>query len=319
MEKTMSKELSIGLQSAKWFDKSNPTESIKYAKELGIEAVDYGFEYLYNAQKYANGERYPRVELPEKEFVSTFSDLKQACEQYDVEISQIHAPFPVYFEDDAKLTDYSLSFIEKMIAASAYLSCKQFVLHPHQDAWHPHQNEKWIKMNIEMYSRLIPKAKEYGVTICLENLQCVENDEIIGGICADPDETCYLIDTLNTIAGEKVFGFCLDIGHLNSCGLDLYSFMIKVGDRITALHIHDNDGKSDAHLIPYSQVKDQWGEHLALDWESFIKGLKNINYKGCLSFETFRAFHHLPKAVWKETILLNVAIGKYFRDRINEK
>ncbi|MBQ9756553.1 MAG: sugar phosphate isomerase/epimerase [Clostridia bacterium] len=314
----MNDQLLIGIQTGKWFDKSKPIESMRLAKELGIEAIDYGFEYIFRPNEFVKGTKYPIVELPETEFIETFSLLKQASEENGVKIAQIHAHFPVYFEDNPTVNDYCIKVLEKMLGASAYLNCKQFVVHPHQDAWQPHQNQKWVKQNIEMYSKLIKKAKECGVTVCLENLQCEENDQIVGGICSSADETIYLIDTLNQIAGEKVFGFCLDVGHANACGVNIYDFIKKVGDRITALHIHDNDGKSDAHLIPYTQVKDQWGVDLGLDWEGFIKGLKEINYLGCLSFETFRAFHHLPREVWKEGLILNVAIGKYFRKRILE-
>ena len=53
-------------------------------------------------------------------------------------------------------------------------------------------------------AKLIPTAKKYGVNICLENLQAVnEKDEIVPGICADYNEAIYLVDTLNAEAGEN--------------------------------------------------------------------------------------------------------------------
>ncbi len=311
--------LSVAIQTGRWFDKSEPVKSVKYASKLGIKALDYGMEYLFRPEKFLNGQKYPIQDLTVEEFLKTLDDLKKSCKKYKVKIAQIHAPFPTYVENDEKTTDYILSIIGKLIAGSAYLGCKQFVVHPHQDPWKPHQDEKWEKQNIEMYSKLIPYAKQYGVTICLENLLAVENDKIIGGICSNPDQAIYLIDTLNQMAGEKVFGFCLDIGHANASRIKLSEFITKIGDRLTALHIHDNDGTKDAHLIPYTQVKDDWGVELGVDWEDFINGLKSVNYQGCLALETFRSFEHLPKPVWKETLLLTNAIGNYFRDRINEK
>ena len=49
---------------------------------------------------------------------------------------------------------------------------------------------------------------------------------------------------------------------------------------------------------------------------AFIEGLRDIEYKGCLMFETFRAIYHLPKEVEKDALALILGIGKYFRKRI---
>ena len=39
------------------------------------------------------------------------------------------------------------------------------------------------------------------------------NGYIYEGTCTDAVEACYYVDTLNDIAGEKLFGFCFDTGH----------------------------------------------------------------------------------------------------------
>ena len=59
------------------------------------------------------------------------------------------------------------------------------------------------------------------------------------------------MDTLNEIAGEKLFGFCLDTGHLLIVCRDVYAAIIELGDRLIALHVHDNDGVHDDHNAPF--------------------------------------------------------------------
>ena len=54
-----------------------------------------------------------------------------------------------------------------------------------------------------------------------------------------------MIDRYNSIAGKECFGLCLDMGHLNLLNLDMSWYIPILGKRITALHVHDNDGMVD--------------------------------------------------------------------------
>ena len=75
--------------------------------------------------------------------------------------------------------------------------------------------------------------------------------------------------------------------------------------------VHDNMGEKDSHLIPCTQ----WYPG-GVDWDSFIRGLKEIGYRGPLAFETFRGINLLPEDVHEEGLKLVSAIGRSFRRRI---
>ena len=49
-----------------------------------------------------------------------------------------------------------------------------------------------------------------------------------------------------------------------------------------------------------------------------MQGLKEINYRGTLNFETFRATKGLPRRLQKEMLRYIAEVGKYFRDCILE-
>lgn len=308
----MERKLLVGVQSGDWYNEADDESSMRYAREIGLEAIEFNMDHLINSAEYAKGKAFPLCDKPIDEFVAHYTPLKQASQKYGVKIAQMHAPFPIWQENDKATTAYMLQVLEKVCAVCAYIECPMLIVHPHNSK----DKQEVIRANLEMYEQLIPSAKKYGVTICLENLLAMNGDEIVGGVCSDAEQAVYLIDTLNEKAGEKVFGFCFDVGHANASGIDMRSFLNTLGERLTALHIHDNNGKSDAHLIPYTQIRDQWGVELGVDWESFIGGLQDIQYKGCLMFETFRATNHLPKCVEKDALTLILGIGKYFRDRI---
>jgi sugar phosphate isomerase/epimerase len=309
----MTQKLLIGVQSGDWYNEADDEASMKYASEIGLEAIEFNMDHLINPTEYVQGKRFPLCDKPLEELVAYYAPLKTASEKYNVKIAQMHAPFPIWQENDEKATDYLLQVLEKVCAVCAYVGCSMLIVHPHNTK---DEQELW-RANLAMYERLIPAAKKYKVTVCLENLLAMNGDEIVGGVCSSAKQTIELIDTLNEKAGEKVFGFCFDIGHANASSMDVRSYLNSLGDRVTALHIHDNNGKSDAHLIPYTQIRDQWGVELGVDWEAFLGGLKDIGYQGALIFETFRATNHLPKVVEKQALSLILGIGKYFRDKIS--
>ena len=304
----------IAIQSSSWYDEGNDDKSMAIAKECGIEALDFNIDHVINCYEYAKGKKFPLCDKPVDEFVEHFAPLKAASEKYGVKFSQMHAPFPTWFEDQPEETEYLLNVVEKCMAVCAYVGAPAIVVHPHNSG----SKVLDVEINLEMYRKLMPAARKYGVKICLENIFSVYKGRIIEGICTHAEDACYLIDTLNKEAGEELFGFCLDVGHANATGKNLRHYINTLGHRLTLLHIHDNDGKGDKHLIPYTQTTDLWGCDLATDWEGFIMGLRDVGYEGALSFETFRAVKQLPKDVEKEALKLITAIGRYFKKRIEE-
>ena len=88
-------------------------------------------------------------------------------------------------------------------------------------------------------------------------------------VCSDPYETVHYIDELNKLADERLFGFCLDVGHATLLGKDLYRFISILGDRLQVLHVHDNNGLQDEHLFPYMGIT---------NWDRFCRALGEYNY-----------------------------------------
>lgn len=304
----------VSIQSGDWYDESNDDKSMARAKECGIEALDFNIDHVINPWEYVKGKQYPLCDKPATEFVMHFAPLKAAAEKYGIAFSQMHAPFPTWFEDNPEATEYLLSVVDKIVAVCAFVGCPALVVHPYYSG----DNAKDREINLAMYRRLMPKAKEYGVKICLENAFLTFNGRIIECYCTGAEANCELIDFLNAEAGEEIFGFCLDVGHANITGKDLRAYINTLGKRLTILHIHDNDGQGDKHMIPYTQGTGIWANELATDWEGFLAGLRDIGYEGNLSFETFKGIKHLPKEVEKEALSLLTAIGRYFRSRIEE-
>lgn len=70
-------------------------------------------------------------------------------------------------------------------------------------------------------------------------------------------------------------GICFDVGHCHAHFQDEFNFDLFV-DRIFAVHLHDNDGSSDQHLLPFEGT---------IEWESVIRNLKKCHYCGPITLE----------------------------------
>jgi sugar phosphate isomerase/epimerase len=106
-----------------------------------------------------------------------------------------------------------------------------------------------------------------GVTqICLENLT-----HAMGYADAnDAKRVLAAVDMPNV-------GVCLDTGHANISGVSCSEFIRELGPELKALHIADNLGKNDDHILPYGRG--------TVPWPEVMKALREVGYAGLFNFE----------------------------------
>ncbi|MCQ2436457.1 MAG: sugar phosphate isomerase/epimerase [Clostridia bacterium] len=187
---------------------------------------------------------------------------------------QAHAPIVAYLD---KATDDDAFRLERCIEICGYLNIPSLVVHLlHVRGCTP---ESFVAENVAYYSRFLPLLDKYNVDICFENIGNFLEKDIY---CGDADE---LLRVINTMDHPHIHA-CWDTGHANLYNLDQYPNLIKLGDHLRAVHIHDNhypittpDGEftPDAHNFPL------FGN---INFDAFIQGLIDIDYKGTFSIET---------------------------------
>jgi len=280
-------------------------------KEAGFDAVDVNLDHLLSGGQISKREHVPVFDAEGDECLAYFKPWKDAAEKYGIDNYQAHAPFPCYVAEPSNgYNDYLLDVLKKTIAGCAYIGCKRLIIHPFFLGYDQQLDPQveW-DLNIQRYSELIPAAKAYGVTICLENMFTGYRGKRYAAICSDITLACQYIDTLNEIAGERVFAFCLDTGHLLLLGKDVKNAMIQLGDRIECFHVHDNDGEGDLHMPPYTGK---------LDWDRFVEGLKAIGFNKTLSFETFNILNFIDPALAPSILRFIADCGRRFAQRAAE-
>jgi len=82
-------------------------------------------------------------------------------------------------------------------------------------------------------------------------------------------------------AGQANVGMCFDCGHANMAG-DVIQSVSQAGERIIYVHLNDNSGQGDDHLMPtYGSV----------DMLGLARALRSVGYDGTLMLEVF---YNLP-------------------------
>ncbi|MEC7842556.1 MAG: sugar phosphate isomerase/epimerase family protein [Candidatus Latescibacterota bacterium] len=109
-------------------------------------------------------------------------------------------------------------------------------------------------------------AADRGVRLALENTG--------RGYTREPERLVALMRDLDRVN----VGVCIDTGHRNLAG-DPVEALRVIGDHLITLHIHDNHGEKDEHLLP------GMGE---ISWPGITGALRDIGYGGVFLYELAR-------------------------------
>ncbi len=259
--------MKIGIISSAYFDVYGDREGAKRLIKHGYSCIDY--------QNLANTET-DFFKLPEREFEAVLGDQKRMFADLGVTVNQAHGPWrwPIrdYSEEDRR---ERLESMQKALRGAAYLGAENLVIHPIMpfgvygvEGKPVERAEETVEMNREFYSSLLETAKEYGVTVCLENTPFP--DFILG-------DTKQVTDFVRSMNDER-FKVCFDTGHALIYGEDLGDSVRYIGgDLLRTLHVHDNDGIYDRHW----HIGDGVG-----DFTSLVQGLRDIGFDRVFSLET---------------------------------
>ena len=305
--------LDIGVQTKGILPEMTVEKGFQMIKKAGFNRVDINIDtFLKNSDLYA-GNVNKFFDASVEELFIYFNQYRQAMEKFGIRPSQCHAPYPVKVDGRGAQNEYMQgTVIPKSILVAEFLGVPWVVIHPFKMQY-IYGRDRERRENIEYFKMLVPLLKQCKVGVCFENLYEGLGARIVEGVCANPDDAVWYIDTLNEYAGEELFGFCLDTGHLQLVKREPYEFIKKLGSRLKALHLHENDAVGDLHQMPYTFGKN---ENDGQKWEQIFKALREINFGGTLSFETYPCMNSFPKAMSSSVLEAIHSIGEYMAQRI---
>lgn len=198
----------------------------------------------------------------ENEFGCLKNSYKSLSEKYGLPITNAHLPF-----DNANdlwlnctVGDEYTEFICQQITECSYFNIPTVVMHLTKG-----QNvSPYSDLGLNRMNKIIDTAEKCNVNLALENLRKVE----------------YLDFVFNNIKSEKM-GICFDSGHNNYFTLER-DILSDYKDHLFALHLNDNMGDDDIHMLPFDGT---------VNWGRLAGTLKEIRYNGVLSLEVVQDRH----------------------------
>lgn len=143
--------------------------------------------------------------------------------------------------------------------------------------------ERGCKQLRKSIMELLEYRENAGLKLLIEPAHCWESTLVL-----TVDDGLRMI---NEIRSERL-GICLDTGHANVNGEAIEDVVRKLRHVPLHIHIDDNRGDSDTHLIPGDGT---------IDFAPLVKALQEINYKGFVSAELGFQYTLDPDSAIKKT------------------
>jgi sugar phosphate isomerase/epimerase len=194
---------------------------------------------------------------------------RRRIRELNMEAYSFHAPFADWIDitsPDEQLRRRSREQLMAAAQAASTLHARYFVLHPGPEHRHFQEPDESARRHraVEILNAVADHCRQLGVGLALENML----PHLFTGPIRD------LLWVVGAMHWGGV-GICLDTGHAHLAG-DLPAVVDKLSGHLWMMHINDNHGQSDEHLLP--------GEGL-IDWRDLVDRLSRIPFTGGMILE----------------------------------
>lgn len=165
-----------------------------------------------------------------------------------------------------KIRKESVAYLKECIHCAVDLETKTVCVVPGYYLYGESKREG-LDQTVQSINELVECAEDNAVNLAIENVTKFESNIVV--------TLNDVLDILNRVKSHNL-GVLMDVGHLHVTGESPIDYLKTIGKQILLIHIDDNDGKSDAHLIP--------GEG-TIGFEPLLIALKKNGYSGYMSFE----------------------------------
>lgn len=269
-------ERKVGISTKYLQEKYGDKKALEIAAKIGADAVDFSLDIKND---YRNKDSIYSED--EEAVISYYKDLKEYADNLGLIISQTHGRHSgfknIKEEDDALVENSRLDCL-----ATATLGAPVCVIHNSTSIYMGADPDPKLMhtLSFDMYSRIIPFAKQYEIKIATETF----GDAVAYNSCdffGNIEEFEKAYNRIDEVAELRdYFAVCVDTGHSNKAmryGNPTPAEVIRrLGSKVEVLHLNDNDTFIDQHKIPMTGV---------IDWNEVFNALDEINYNGVYNME----------------------------------
>ena len=252
--------MELGVSSFLWLQEDLISQ-IPLIKESGIKFVEISGLWV------------PWLTLPTKHFdyqnIQSWLKLGKTMNEYELKAHSLHVPTGGKFDISALNEDarkFTVTEIIKSINMFSELNGAEVVIvHPSIEIENIEAKRLRLEKSKESLKEIVVYCESRGMKVAVENLP--------PGTIGDRVEK--LLELVNSFRSYDV-GICLDTGHAHINGIDSAQALKEIGNKLFALHVADNFGKEDEHLLPFEG---------SIDWASFMSELRKLDSCPIFMFE----------------------------------
>ena len=230
-------------------------ECLCYIREAGFHYADYSFGPDYST----------RAGVYSEDYKAYFEKINLACREIGIKLVQAHAPMGAPLADDG---GKFIADTVRCIEACAAWGIPNLVVH--SGYTRGLDVEQTFAQNRKFFSVLLSEAEKYGVNILVENFNKMQFDDVFWS-----DTATYTKQMIECVA-HPLFHAVWDTGHANLQQMPQDEELMLLGSHVKALHVHDNMGDYDAHMLPFLGT---------MNMDAIMNGLEKIGYDGYFTFE----------------------------------
>jgi sugar phosphate isomerase/epimerase len=265
----------------------SPADAVRMLAGTGFTALDCSFNHLGH-----------ETLLGGKDWKRMVGAAGEEAARHGMVFTQAHTPMGPTL-DEGLSGEQFLELTRRSLEGAAMLGVKWTVIHV-DDIPGPYSREHiayTMRRNLAFFRKLYPTMEKHGIGILVENTQdrhAVKPNR--RRFCSTAEE---ILDAMHAF-DHPLVGTCWDVGHAHAQSVDHYQAIMMLGKTLKGIHVHDNNGVVDQHLLPFQGT---------MVWEPFIKALADSGYEGDFTFEACTSVTQVPAALRRRVSELMYHIG----------
>lgn len=260
-------------------------DSITACAKAGYRYLDFGFvEWLLQSSSFTSSA-----------WKNGLEECGQLAAALGVQFVQAHATIYDFCNPGTNHGE-GLLLAKRCIEGAALLGVPWIVYHPSTEVKNGCVTPETHGKNVAFFQELADCAQNFNVGIAIENMWGTTPSGV-ARYATQPDELLQLVLDIN----RGNVGACWDAEHGSIEKIDQGAAIRLLGGHLKALHISDETGQDNIHILPYTGF---------VQWNDVLGALAEIGYNMPFTFEIQHYLPQMPLELVPAALEFSVCVGE---------